>query len=88
MIEHLEYCISNKLALAYIFLNNDPDFAEQLLCYQLPKILNENGSMRILSKVFTHSFSGFNNYIKNAIINTYIMHCNVINLVSCSKFAN
>ena len=64
------------------------DFAEQLLCYQLPKILNENGSNRISSKVFTHSFSGFSNYIKNAIIDTYIMHCNIINCVSCSKFAN
>ena len=64
------------------------DFAEQLLCYQLPKILNENGSNRISSKVFTHSFSGFSNYIKNDIIDTYIMHCNVINCVSCSKFAN
>ena len=64
------------------------DFAEQLLCYQLSKILNENGSNRISSKVFTHSFSGVSNYIKNAIIDTYIMHCNVINCVSCSKFAN
>ena len=54
----------------------------------VPKILNENGSNRISSKVFTHSFSGFSNYIKNAIIDTYIMHCNVINCVSCSKFAN
>ena len=51
------------------------DFAEQLLCYQLPKILNENGSMRISSKVFTHSFNGVSNYIKNAIIDTYMMHC-------------
>ena len=29
------------------------DFAEQLLCYQLPKIVNENGT-----------FNGFSNYIK------------------------
>ena len=67
------------------FIKND--FAKQLLCYYLPKTLNENGSMRISSKVFTHSFSGFSNYIKNAIIDTYIMHYNVINCVSCSKFA-
>ena len=64
------------------------DFADQWLCYQLSKILNENGSNGMSSKVFTHSFSGFSNYIKNAFIDTYIMHCNVINCVSCSKFAN
>ena len=64
------------------------DFAEQLLCYQLPKILYEKGTMRISSKVFTHSLSGFSNYIKNVSIDTYIMHCKVINCVSCSKFAN
>ena len=32
------------------------DFAEQLLSYQLTTMLNENGSMRLSLKVFTHSF--------------------------------
>ena len=33
-------------------------FAEQLPDYQLVKLLNENGSFRISSKVFTHSKKG------------------------------
>ena len=37
---------------------------EQLLSYQLTKMLNENGSMRLSSsKVFTQSFSGFSYYL-------------------------
>ena len=35
-------------------------FVEQLPDYQLVKLLNENGSFRISSKVFTHSKNGFN----------------------------
>ena len=45
-----------------------PDFAKQLLSYQLTTILNENGSLRFSSKVFIHSFSGFSYYIKIVIL--------------------
>ena len=38
------------------------DFAEQLLSYQLTTMLNENGSTRFSSKVFTHSFCGFSHF--------------------------
>ena len=64
------------------------DFAEQLISYQLTTMLNENGSTRFSSKVFTHSFSGFSYYLKNVIIDRYIMNCNVINCVSCERVAN
>ena len=64
------------------------DFAEQLISYQLTAMLNENGSTRFSSKVFTHSFSGFSYYLKNVIIDRYIMNCNVINCVSCERVAN
>ena len=48
-------------------------FAEQLPDYQLVKLLNKNGSFRISSKVFTHSKKGFSSYVKNIIIETYIL---------------
>ena len=49
--------------------------AEQLPDYQLVKLLNKNGSFRISSKVFTHSKKGFNFYVKNIIIGTYVVQC-------------
>ena len=64
------------------------DFSEKILTYQLTKKLNENGSMRLSSKVFTHSFSGFSYYHKNVIIDRYIINCNVIYCVSCERVAN
>ena len=64
------------------------DFAEQLLCYQLTKRINESSSMRLSSKVFIHYFSGFGYYLKNVIIDRYIINCNVINCVSCERVAN
>ena len=64
------------------------DFVEQLLGYQLTTMLNENGSSRISSKVFTHYFSGFSYFLKNVIIDQYIINCNVINCISCEKVAN
>ena len=64
------------------------DFAEQLINYQLTKMFNENTSMKLSAKVFKHSFSGFNYYLKNVIIDRYIRICNVINCVSCERVTN
>ena len=64
------------------------DFAEQLLCYQLTTMLNENGSTSFSSKEITNSVSGFSYYLKNVIIDRYIINCNVINCVSCERVAN
>ena len=55
------------------------DFAEQLISNQLTTTLNK-GSTRFSSKVFTHSFSGFSYYLKNVIIDRYIINCNLINV--------
>ena len=54
-------------------------FAEQLPDYQLVKLLNKNGSFRISSKVFTHRKKGFSSYVKNIIIETYEVQCNIVN---------
>ena len=58
-------------------------FAEQLPDYQLVKLLNDNGSFRISSKVFTHSKKGFSFYVQNIIIETYEIGCNIVSCVSC-----
>ena len=59
-------------------------FTEQLPDYQLVKLLNKNGSFRISSKVFTHSNKGTErSYVKNIIIETYEVQCNIVNCVSC-----
>ena len=59
------------------------EFAEQLPGYQLVKLLNEDGSFRIPSKVLTYSRKGFNSYVKNIFIKTYEVQCNIVNCVSC-----
>ena len=58
-------------------------FAEQLPDYQLVKLLNKNGSFRISSNVFTHSKKRFSSYVKNIVIETYEVQCNIVNCVSC-----
>ena len=58
-------------------------FAGQLPDNQLIKLLNKNGSFRISSKIFTHSKKGFSSYVKNIIIETYEVQCNIVNCVSC-----
>ena len=58
-------------------------FAEQLPDHQLVKLLDENGSFKISSKVFTHSKKRFCSYVKNIIIETYKLRCNIVNCVSC-----
>ena len=58
-------------------------FAEQLPDYKLVKLLNKNGSFRISSKVFTHSKKEFRSYVRNIIIKTYEVQCNIVNCVSC-----
>ena len=49
---------------------------------------NGNGSMWLSSKLFTNSLSGLSYYLKNVIIDRYIVNCNVINCVSCERVAN
>ena len=56
--------------------------------YQLTTMLNENSSTRFSSRQFTHSVSGFSYYLKNVIIDRYIINCNVINCVSYERVAN
>ena len=64
------------------------EFAEHMLRFQLIKILNdENGSLMIIEKVFTHSFQGFKLYIKNNLIDSYSDQCYIINCEACERMS-
>jgi len=59
-------------------------FAEQLLQYQLIKILNDT-PLLITSKVHTHSFHGFKLFIKNLVIDSYSDECNILDCYVCNR---
>ena len=59
-------------------------FSEQLVEYQLIKILNDT-TFLITSKVHTHSFQGFKRYIKNNVIDSYSLYCTILNCYACKR---
>ena len=64
------------------------EFARQLIGYKLLELLNtESGTLLISSKVHTHSFIGFEIYIKNKIIYSYSCICNKVVCESCRILA-
>ena len=64
------------------------EFAEQLLQYQLIKLINkEKCSIVITAKVHTHSFYGFKMFIKNSVINSYKDNCEIPSCESCQRAA-
>ena len=79
---YIKYKYYSFNSISFI-LHNHWAIAGQLPDYQLVKLLNKNGSFRISSKVFTHSKKGFSSYVKNIIIETYEVQCNIVNCVSC-----
>ena len=63
-------------------------FAEQLVEYQLIKLLNKNGSFVYTSRVQTHSFLSFKQFLKSQLINKYSDQCMQQNCESCRILAN
>ena len=61
------------------------EFAEQLLQFQIVKLLNKEQSSLITSKVHSHSFHGFKIYLKNSFINSYSDHCIIVNCNACAE---
>jgi len=61
-------------------------FAEQLIQYQLIKLLNnEKCSLTITGKVHTHVFQTFKYFVKNTTIDSYIDKCVQRNCYSCNR---
>jgi hypothetical protein len=64
-------------------------FAEQLVHYQMIKLLNtEKNANIIMPKVYTHSFCGYKLYIKNVTINSYMIECTNRACESCRLLAD
>ena len=62
------------------------EFDKQLIQYRLLEVLNtESGTLLISSKVHTHSFIGFEIYIKNKVIDYYSYICNKVVCESCRR---
>lgn len=60
------------------------EYAKKCLRYQLPSIIN-NTPDNIISKIDTHSFKGFCNYIKIQYLNNYSDHCLLRNCYICNN---
>ena len=59
-------------------------FAKQCLKNNLPNTLNATPQI-VKDKLFTHSFYGFTNYVKNNFIQNYQIICTVINCYTCMR---
>ena len=59
-------------------------FADKCVRSQLPIALN-NTPLRILQKIYTHSYKGFTKYVKHFIIENYQMECLVQNCYVCKS---
>lgn len=65
-----------------------PQTPQMLSCsnclrYSVPNLLSNTPDC-ILSKVYTHSFEGFSNYIKTFILHNYVSECSIVNCYVCS----
>ena len=59
-------------------------FAKQCLKHNLPNTLNATPQI-VKDKLFTNSFYGFNNYVKNNFIQNYQITCTVMNCYTCMR---
>ena len=59
-------------------------FAQQCLRNKLPSVLND-AEQSIISKINTHSYKGFTNYVKNHLINRYSEQCLIQNCYICNR---
>ena len=59
-------------------------FAQQCLRNKLPSVLN-GAEESILSKINTHSYKGFANYVKNHLIDRYSEQCSIQNCYICNR---
>ena len=60
------------------------NFVKNSIRFRLPKIIND-APFDIISKVHTHSFQGFNKYIKRYIIEKYNSLCNIAHCYICQN---
>ena len=68
----------------YISLKQTMNMLKKCIRYTIPKTVNEAPNC-IIDKVDTHSLQGYSKYIKNYIIGSYNMNCNIVNCYICSR---
>ena len=59
-------------------------FADRCIRSHLPVLINAT-NLNIISKINTHSLTGFCNYIKISLLQDYVMECNITNCYVCSQ---
>ena len=64
-------------------LKTKTKLAESLLEYIVPQLINETTNL-IIDKIFTHSYNGYTQYIKNYFINMYATNCTIQNCFICN----
>lgn len=60
------------------------EYAKKRIVYNLPKTVNSTPT-NIKSKVYTHSFKGFSNYVKNYLLGQYSNDCYIQNCYICNR---
>jgi hypothetical protein len=60
------------------------EFAKQAIRYKITLIFNEMDET-YKEKIYTHSFQGFKNYIKNKMIDSYDTECDLLNCYVCNQ---
>ena len=71
----------NELHLPHLRILHD--YGKRGIHYNLIKITNEM-PRNVMSKVFTHSLSGFSNYAKDTILDQYSLTCQIVNCYVCT----
>ena len=85
-LTHSELCLDQKCRQRENMCTNPSIhcFADKCIRSQLPIVLN-NTLLRILQKIYTHSYKGFTNYVKHFINENYQMECLVQNCYVCKS---
>ena len=65
-------------------LRPNHEFAKKSVRHKIPIIIN-GLEKKFKDKLFTHSLKGFSNYVKNNVIDSYTMICNVHNCYICNR---
>ena len=76
------YDTRNKSHLSTVMIKHA--YATRCIRHQLTLVIN-NESESILSKIHTHSKKGFEQYVKNKLINDYNETCTIANCYVCQR---
>ena len=79
-----EFCLERRSDVQMIRTKTKHIFADRCIRSRLPVLINAT-NLNIISKINTHSLTGFCNYIKIRLLQDYVMECNITNCYVCSQ---